>query len=451
MMTRKPFLIVLPFVIALIAVLVLLLALGGVAVAQEPEQTGNHSVRSLVNHGPQPGILEDNISTRASTEENAMAETEAAQSPFGGVLQVSALGDLEVCPVSRLEAAFSGIPQKGGQPLAFSYYQGSVHVFPSFIGDDPTHCQHYQGMARKDVEGTPYLFFTRSGNETVSCPGKGYWPGELLIVRMGSKSNVNGESLGSNCVSLDNGKCEPADGDRTQKSIHFNPWTEPAPGGITHPGWMHLGGVQLVGDVLVVPVEKRCDCFRDNGQCGVYEDNECKKPDSDDGALVLYDVSDPENPQLLKEIRTYGGYPWPTFPGIGVVAATKNPWGNNYLFMVGGADFDGEKKYWFLESNTDDLKNPNLMLTRIGVWNSDEVGRGACQEDPWMKWQMLNFVRDTTGTLYLIGTDNSTDLPGGDDWVRLFRVERVGNEFTLTCKGERHLYSDESTHHDDGV
>lgn len=52
-------------------------------------------------------------------------------------------------------------------------------------------------MARSEGTGTPYLFITRSGNDTPTCVFCDDEPGNLIVVKMNSR-DTNGERMRTN-------------------------------------------------------------------------------------------------------------------------------------------------------------------------------------------------------------------------------------------------------------
>lgn len=335
--------------------------------------------------------------------------------------------------VPCLEEQFISIPAKGGEPLAFAYWNGS-----EFIGDDPKLAVHYQGITRvQGHDGTPYFILTRNGNPKA---GGDDFPGEILVVRMGSHPG-SGEALGHDYCDSDD--CQPQAGDVAVQSYHLN--------GIDFGpdvDWKHPGSGQLVGNLLFVPVEKTCEYDPSEGKCGT----EVKR-----GAILVLDVNDPENITLKNQVEYYYG---PSLPGqaapeidlpmIGTLAVTKQ--NDGYLFAGFGASYDSEKALTFYK-----LRDINdVTLDHVYVWNANNLW--YWDDDQWKqddkKWrcgrnciaytvnyQMMNFVRDLNGKLYLLGTDNDVAIPGtGADWAKLFRVDPDGNEFELTYIAEKHLY-----------
>jgi len=302
--------------------------------------------------------------------------------------------------------------QKHGDPMAFRLG----------VGENPTLYRHYQGMARvNDSSGKPYIIIVRSDNREDYADD----PGELLVVEMGSRLNRDGERLRSNL--LQHGKSigdtvAPYE-DRGVSRILFN-----GEGG--WPAYSHLGGVQLVGDVLVVPLEWHCPTWYESGT------GDCTVDLHQQGAIALLDVSNPISPQLIhNELLWYGN-------ALGVVGATYVPQGQHprtenggrYLFIITWGGGHVVKFGW---SNTDDLKTTTDIVLEDFRWVDDVFGDG------WRNWQMLNFVRDINGTLYLFAADKDDAIPH-DHWLGLFdfdlsRLNTSDYQGTITFLAQKKL------------
>lgn len=298
---------------------------------------------------------------------------------------------------------------------------GDALGFHLGVGDDPWICKHYQGIARLEGPGRPYLFLSRSGNKTASCGLQGNDPGELLVVRMDSR-DTDGERLRTNKALR--GKryddTPPAAADDGVAHIHFNNTSQ---NGTVFPGWCHPGGMQLVDNVLFIPVEHALDH-------PVYGD------EADTGGLLLVDVSSPEQPRLLKDFTAKFERK------IGVAAATKDPTTGKYLILLTGGSFDSGDYVEFWETTGSDLRDPALDIRSVTTWYSNNAD--ATTNDKWgtgdLEWQTVNFVRGADDTLYIITVDNATLVPtSGADWARMFRVDRSGDTITMTYVAERHL------------
>lgn len=282
------------------------------------------------------------------------------------------------------------------------------------VGQHATLCKHYQGVVRHyGLDGTPYLIVSRSG-QRASCTFCGFDcsddPAEVVFARMGSRPK-HGERLRSNILNPNASfKDTPAPAtDLVETSMVFN-------GTGNRSAWMHAGGMQLVDDVLVVPMERAWP------------------EDSETGSLVFIDVIDPQNPRVLHEV--FLSYQ------VGVFAMAKDPITGKYIMAASGGDT--QTLTWF-ETNTTDLFDPDLMLIQRDVWNVNEPDVHQNVLDNWEKWQTLNFIRQTNGSLFLATTDNTSafDDDDGSHLAGLFEVTRSGNQFNLIYRSERKLKLDD--------
>ena len=331
-----------------------------------------------------------------------------------------------------------GLPGSSGDPdvavpdvdiqFALMQLHGDPMAFHLGVGDDPKTCKHYQGVARVNgTDGTPYMMLTRSGNSTLGCPLDPDTTGELLTVRMGSRDR-DGERLRSNLLARGTGMgaTAPPISDLGVSSVHFDGRVHSD--GKTWPAFSHPGGVQVVGDVLVVPLEEYCSS-------GYDEKNECATL-AKVGGLALIDVGDPENPDLLH---------WQfmrNMSAIGVVGVTyvgpgEHPvMSDRYLFALTWGDSTEVRFAW---SNTGDLHTTTDIVLDPFVWSGDMLG---ADKDKWREWQTLSFVRDGDGSLYLFAAEKAAGS-SGNDWVALFEVKLTINnpleDKVIEYVQERHL------------
>ncbi len=316
--------------------------------------------------------------------------------------------------VSGIETQFMAIDQeRGGQPLGFVFAQDAQG---QYMGEDASLANHYQGIQRKDYDGTPYFFLTRHQENA---------PGELLVVKMGSKMNVTGP-LGTN---YDTRTGYPSSLDQTVKSYHFdgqNGW----------PNCPHPGAGQIVENVLVVPLEQACP-----------------------RGLVLLDVTNPQDIRPTKVITTYtqnGATVNLPDDMSGVVGAIQPSAGGEgkVLFAFTRDPFEANDALRFLESNSATL-DAETTLSYVAAWNADQLENGAdrircrcgrfrCGRDCaafTIDWQAVNFMRDAAGGLYLIGLGSDYDRVGRD-YARLFQVTRLTDHVALRYVGQRQVLSD---------
>jgi len=337
-------------------------------------------------------------------------------------------------------------------------YHGDSLAFRLGVGTDPyiwTYwftgiggpCKHYQGLARMDINGTPYFFLTRSSVDNAACYDIRLYdthnPGELLIVRMGSR-DTHGERLRFNRLAMDIGMGDtlPPVTDIGVKSILLYGQTDED--GNVWPSVMHPAAIQGIDNVLAIPLDAFCtewepfvppdpDYLFPYTDVGPADDNcTIQGRDFTTSRVLLVDVDDPENPKPLYEFETpekaHG------------LAITRDPESGKYLIALNV----GTEKLLFYESNTIDLRDPALRMNLIDIWSSIELPVEDRVE--WKTFQSLNFVRQSDGALYLIGGDNDNSLEPtflGNDFTWLFKVDRSGteleSEFTLLFIRKKHI------------
>jgi len=352
--------------------------------------------------------------------------------------------------IPALEAQFQSISADRGYPFTFRYWNNEDG---GFIGDDPTLCAHYQGVNRvQGPDGTSYLYLTRNGNPIFICSWTyDDYPGEILIVEMGDRTST-GEIFSEDFTGepVGYGLGQPLPEDHTVRSIHLN--------GIdlgSGVDWKHPGSGQQVGDYLFIPVEKTCNYDVSEQKCGGDEDKR--------GAILVLQVSDPmdtsvtpADPDRLCQID-YFQYEdrddaYKTLPLIGTLAVTKKE--GKFLFAhTTGGGYNKETALTFYEIEEANLCSrqnfTSPFIKRVDIWNADEL-KDNVGEDKWhgvenssyfLDWQMINFLHDQEDSLFLLGTDKSGDgaAISSDDYSRLFKVERSGNDFSVRYVAEKHF------------
>lgn len=283
--------------------------------------------------------------------------------------------------VYSLETQFKSMPSINNK-LAFNIPSGID--FGSFFP-----CKHFQGMARvTSADGKPYFFLTKSGTHTGSCSSDKDSPGELWIVKLGSRPS-NGEVLGSNRQPK-----KPPTSDSVVLRVIFD-GTLKDKNGNTWPGWGHPGGVQLEDNVLAVALHSP------------------SKPDMPKDGIMLIDLEKPETPVYLKTIPNFSE------TVANAVGVTQIPYGKHkgkYLFVIGGS---GNPVLTFGVSSGNNLSDPNLGIKFCCQYN---VPSGK-----EMLGESINLVKDKDGTIYLIsfssyvGWDNNPNW--GENKMWLFKVQ----------------------------
>ena len=178
------------------------------------------------------------------------------------------------------------------------------------------------------------------------------------------------------------------------------------------PAYGHPGGMQLIGDVLAVPLETPYGADPDN--------------------LVLFlDVSSPLSPYILSRFDPGTGSEFSA--GLVGLAPILTSSGEccNYLMLVTGKENKELRIFRSLPTDptfgTTDLKDSFLSWQYLRSYTESQIE--ACISEDWHTGagdahQMLNFVRESglDGNLFLIGGRNDTPLPSGDDYIDLYRV-----------------------------
>src|SRR6185436_7105867 len=138
----------------------------------------------------------------------------------------------------------------------------------------PTTCKHIEGIARKDgPDGTPYLFYSKSGLVPGVCFGDNE-PGYLIVARMGSREHT-GERMGTNLLPFNTPtQWTNLEVDKAVTAI-------PMDGQHGVPAYRHPGGMQILGDVLAVGTENP------------FGEEKVR------ATILFFDISNPEEPKFL--------------------------------------------------------------------------------------------------------------------------------------------------------
>ena len=290
---------------------------------------------------------------------------------------------------------------------------------------EPTLCRHYQGFARKDgADGTPYMFLTRSGNiPSDLCFGEPIGDtGHFVVVRMGSRDKT-GERMRANLHKYAQSNIPAADEAIVDiPLIGTNGW----------PAYEHPGGMQILGDVLVIGTETPW-----------ISGNETAK-----ATLIFVDISNPENPEFLTRFdlddlgAEFGADP------VGLTAI-KAPNGTCCRFLLIVAGGPGNKEVRFFRSKPDNplvqtttLKSKNLDWDEVGRFTESQIE--SCLGADWpsgerVQHQMLNFVREGSldGKLYVVGgvREGSVGNPFADEdeYLDLYETHLTSEGVPASC------------------
>jgi len=293
---------------------------------------------------------------------------------------------------------------------------------------EATQCRHYQGLARKDgPDGTPYLFLTKSNNIPTSfCVGEPVGgTGHLIVVRMGSRDH-GGERMRTNVLPYDSDDIPDAD----EAIVDI-----PLMGTNGWPAYEHPGGMQVLGDVLVIGAEN---------PWYLAPDEEKKHK----AVLIFVDISDPENPQYLTRFNIDDVGDEAGADPVGLTAV-RAPNGECCRFLLVSAGGPSNKEVRFYRSNpnnpdgqTTTLKSKSLDWEEVGRFTESQIE--SCLGADWpaeerAQHQMLNFVREGSldGKLFMIGgrRDGTIVLPNNDDdeFIDLYEMHLTSDGAPDSC------------------
>jgi hypothetical protein len=334
---------------------------------------------------PAVGIYKEPVILRASQDEDVCVAGDAVlgalPEPKGNASRAG--GDRLTPCVSGVKEAFENLTA-ASTPYAFRL---AGHPPPQFepkltllawLDEDILH-GHWQGVQRLSAGGGRYLVVSR---DKIQYPGD-EWSGYAIV-----------------------------HGGQVVETFHIEKETRQR----------HPGGIQVMGDIMALSLA----------------------PDSGSSPPIIHlvDLSDPEHPD--------DPYDAPIQPlatraegNKGSLTALTQLQDRHYLLLVAksGApvDFyisdepDSLRSFWFADRWPNAGLEPDKALRY-------EPGRNF--EFGWEGHQSINLVTECgSGDLYLIGTGNLPEdwtphlfgnyPPVGEDWASLYKLERLGNDFTL--------------------
>ncbi len=293
---------------------------------------------------------------------------------------------------------------------------------------DPSLSDHYQGLVRYPGTGTPIFYITQKDDDDHGLSG-----GYLHIVRFGTRA-TDGERLRSNLqqIGSDTKHTPPNSNDTWLHSIRFN-GSVPLPNYEWLPAYVHPGGMAIVDDILFMAIDTR-----------VHEHT----PTGDDipiGQIVLFDL----RPNLLNPIPIHA---LPLDHSIDNLAVTRQEDGKYLVFANG----DGGEMVIFYRTNGTDLRDDNLSLGQVQIWDDDSSADYDGKGEGWPggEWdpphtggdsfkahQSSTFLRESDGSLYLIGMRHSGLLDTGGDYADLYKVDsKTSGGFKLTRLKTRNFH-----------
>jgi hypothetical protein len=310
-------------------------------------------------------------------------------------------------------------------------------------GPDPSACRHHQAIVRTEAaDGTPYFIVSRSGilPPLLDCPyqagGDGSPTSNLYIIRMGSRDK-HGERLRSNRLRRDltTSDTPPDQRDGVVRSIAYD--------GTEAENYGHPGGMQLVGNILALALEKP------------------QAPGLPSTMIQFLDVGDPENPRITSRFTPTDRNEDPLQEAgvVGITACAANRpappcAAGHYLMVITGGN---NAILYFYESTSGDLGAGDLSWILLDTFEADhgidctfdpvphctprrspdEVYLGADWPDYHQSLQFLR-ERDLNGTLYVAGALGHFL---GDDYIYLYRVDFVDDQIRLAFVSQQHKIS----------
>lgn len=158
--------------------------------------------------------------------------------------------------------------------------------------------------------------------------------------------------------------------------------------------YWHAGGLSLMGDILVVPIEK-----------------------GSKSRIVFIDLSIPDNPKRLADFidrdNTKAG------------AATACVLDNGYTLCAVWTEHKGHRLDFYLSKNPGSLGN---YSDPISVKLSDFHNK--LDEKP--RFQTIQFIKDNNGELYILGSDNKRALGGKKNRIFLLHVQLSSTTISST-------------------
>ena len=276
-------------------------------------------------------------------------------------------GDCNLC-VSDVRSAFNGLRT-----------HGDISGFHMNSASDVSLSKHWQGVQRLQAGSGRYMVVSRSGKNV-----------SFVVAHMQSR-NGTGERYRSNrlAYNLDHRYTAP-------------PWNDGVVAEIaSDAGYDHSGGIQVIGDVLAVPLE--------NGSTS---------------RVVFWDMSVPSNPQRLYHLELSSSAVYSDVGHAGAVAVTKIQDGR---YVVAVAGYDARKADFYVSSTTD-LRDTSTTFTRFH-------SRTSGLPNPY---QTINFVNQCDGKIFLVGTHGSNF--GGADKVEWCQISGGSSGVTLSGCQNQHMY-----------
>jgi len=243
---------------------------------------------------------------------------------------------------------------------------------------------HFQSVQR--AQGTNTIYLSASNGEQGA--------GLLVVAQLGSRPAAG--AMGSN---MGEQKTPPAQ-DAIRQVIAVDK------------EYQHAGGMNSFENILAIGVEPACEVSaRVSGGCKTA------------GRVHFYDTTDPLNPKKLPYTVERRGIT------AGTVSLTQQDDGK-YLLVVGGTD---AAQLDFYISQTTSLLNGDPGFKQVLSWTSKSLLVDAGSDSDYGAYQTMNFIRQTDGSLFLVGFFRAMNGLGSD-YADLFKVDSSSAGISLTKK-----------------
>jgi hypothetical protein len=256
---------------------------------------------------------------------------------------------------------------------------------------------HWQGVQRLMSGNGRYLAISRSVTDANVS---------FVVVEMGSRNEL-GLRFRSNRLdpALDNFATPPPLGDRIA-------WEEPR-----LPDFKHAGGLQALGNILAVPVERGREV---NPITGEVIDPGASK-------VIFYDVTNPLSPVRLANEVDHSSLA--DAAGVAFMARLAD---GRVLLGIGRAD---SNVLDFYVSTGNDLRTTGFV--HFDTWFESELTGG---DSEFGNYQSINLVTQCDGALFLIGTHENTAIQVGKDFADTFRLTNgAGDDVAIEKVAANHL------------
>lgn len=256
---------------------------------------------------------------------------------------------------------------------------------------------HWQGVQRLMGGQGRYLAISRSVTDANVS---------FVVVEMASR-NGQGVRFRSNRLDpgLDNFATPPPLEDRIA-------WQEPR-----DPDFKHAGGLQALGQILAVPVERSREVNPITGEV------------TDPGAskVIFYDLANPLSPVRLANEVDHSSLA--DAAGAAFMARLAD---GRVLLGIGRTD---SNVLDFYVSAGTDLRTTSFVL--FDTWFESELTGG---DSEFGNYQSINLVTQCDGALFLIGTHENTATQTGEDFADTFRLTNgPGDNVAIEKVAANHL------------